>query len=274
MAFRHPRPEYAARVRRPIATLVIALSVAAGPAVASAPAAQKTWKPDFAAAQDYAKHRRGIIGFALRTEHHLWGYHETRTMPSASVVKAMILVAYLDLPSVSKRALNSQDRGRLSPMIRRSSDAATNDTFYYVGFKRLRQLAKRVGMVRFKTVHTHWGRSHIDASDQSKFFLHIDDFIVARHRAYAMKLLASVVPSQRWGIAQVQPPGWQLFFKGGWGAGTGWVDHQAALLRRGSMRVSLAILTHWDPSHDYGKQTIRKLAARLLRGLGPNSVVQ
>ena len=26
------------------------------------------------------------------------------------------------------------------------------------------------------------------------------------------------------------PPGWHLYFKGGWGSGTGWVDHQTALL--------------------------------------------
>jgi hypothetical protein len=158
-------------------------------------------------------------------------------------------------------------------MIERSDDYATDKVFHHVGFSGLRKLARKVGMKRFKT-ESLWGRSHIDAEDQSKFFLHIDDFMVARHRAAGMKLLASVIPEQRWGIAQAQPPGWKLYFKGGWGAGTGWVDHQVALLTRGNMRLSVAILTHWDPSHPYGESTLRRLAKRLLKGLGKNSVVQ
>ena len=74
--------------------------------------------------------------------------------------------------------------------------------------------------------------------------------------------------TQRWGIAQVQPSGWRLYFKGGWGSGTGWVDHQVALLTRGDQRVSVAILTYHDGTHAYGLATLRGIAARLLRGLG------
>jgi hypothetical protein len=46
------------------------------------------------------------------------------------------------------------------------------------------------------------------------------------------------------------------------------VDHQVALLRRGRHRVALALFTQFDPDHAYGKQTLRGLASRLLRGLG------
>ena len=49
-----------------------------------------------------------------------------------------------------------------------------------------------------------------------------------RHRAYAMRLLASITPSQRWGIGEVAPKGWKLYFKGGWGYGTGLMDHERA----------------------------------------------
>jgi hypothetical protein len=51
--------------------------------------------------------------------------------------------------------------------------------------------------------------------------LHIDSFVAPRHRAYAMDLLHTIAPAQRWGIARVRPPGWRLYFKGGWGSGTG-----------------------------------------------------
>ena len=111
----------------------------------------------------------------------------------------------------------------------------------------------------------------IDVADQTRFFLHIDRRVPRRHRRYAMRLLGSIVPSQRWGIARVRPRGWALYFKGGWGSGTGWVDHQVALLRRGRRRLSVAILITSSPSHAYGNETLRGVAARLLRGLGPRS---
>jgi hypothetical protein len=122
-------------------------------------------------------------------------------------------------------------------------------------------------MTRFLSVFDPWGISRITAADQTRFFLAIDRLMPPRHRAYGMRLLERIVPSQRWGIARVRPPGWRLYFKGGWGSGTGWVDHQVALLTRGDERVSIAILTQFDGSHAYGKETLRGIAKRLLRGL-------
>ena len=72
--------------------------------------------------------------------------------------------------------------------------------------------------------------------------------------------------------ARVRPRGWALYFKGGWGSGTGWADHQVALLRRGSRRLAVAILITSSPSHAYGNETLRGMSTRLLRGLGPRSV--
>jgi hypothetical protein len=88
-----------------------------------------------------------------------------------------------------------------------------------------------------------------------------------RHRAYGMHLLASITPSQRWGIGEVAPHGWQLYFKGGWGAGTGEVEHQVVLLRHGPIRLSLAVLITNSPSHAYAKQTLQGVFTRLLRGV-------
>lgn len=43
------------------------------------------------------------------------------------------------------------------------------------------------------------------------------------------------------------------------------MTHQVALLENGDRRLRLAILTQFNPSHAYGTQTIRGIAARLLR---------
>jgi protein MpaA len=82
-----------------------------------------------------------------------------------------------------------------------------------------------------------------------------------------MRLLRSIAPADRWGIGELPQPGWKLYFKGGWGYGTGLEDHQVALLVRGCVRVSLAVLTMYDGSHPYGKATEKAIFARLLRGL-------
>jgi hypothetical protein len=194
----------------------------------------------------------------------------TRTVPSASVLKPMLLLAYLRRAEVRRRALTATERALLGPMIRRSDSAAASQVCNVVGMGGLARLARRVHMRRFHPTRP-WGLSSIDAADQTRFLLHIDRWVPRRHRRYAMRLLGSIVPSQRWGIARVRPRGWALYFKGGWGSGTGWADHQVALLRRGRRRVAVAILITSSPSHEYGKETLRGIAARLLRGLRPGS---
>ena len=188
-------------------------------------------------------------------------------LPVRRFLKAMVQVAYLDLPSVRARPLGPRDRVLLAPMIRRSDNAAAGHVLGLVGGSRLLAPAHRAGMRRFTPVTGIWGLSRIDAADQARYILHIDSFVAPRHRAYAMQLLNTITPAQRWGIARVRPPGWRLYFKGGLGSGTGWVDYQVALLTRGDERVSVAILTSLDGSHPYGKETLRGIAERLLRGL-------
>ncbi|MEA2330631.1 MAG: hypothetical protein QOH58_769 [Thermoleophilaceae bacterium] len=236
-------------------------------AIAVAPAAQAApWKPDVEAARAYAGQRLGSISFAVRTERRLYGVEVRRTVPSASVLKAMLLVAYLREPDVRGRALHPADRALLEPMVRWSDNVTATRVRDRVGNDGLVRLARRVGMRAFAPAAI-WGLSRIDAADQTLFFLRIERHVPRRHRPAALRLLGSIVRSQRWGIARVRPPGWGLYFKGGWGSGSGAVDHQVALLRRGERRLSVAILSTGSPSHDYAKETLRGVAARLLRGL-------
>jgi Beta-lactamase enzyme family len=221
----------------------------------------------------YAQSRHGQVRFAVRTGHRLWGYRRTEGVHSASVVKALLLVAYLDDPRVRSRALTKADHRLIDPMIRRSDNAAATKVLAFVGARRAQQTAERVGMHRFVLDPRVWGGSRIDASDQTRFFLHYDDHVVARHRATAMRLLRTIVPEQRWGVARVRHDGWRLYFKGGWGSGTGLVDHQVALLTHGGDRVAVAVLTTDNPDHAYGQQTLRGVFARLLRGLAAHDVL-
>ncbi len=225
------------------------------------------WHPDMLAAIGYTDRRTGDVAFAVRTsDGRFYGYRPDHDEWSASVVKAMLMVAYLDEPYVSKRTLNARDTSLLGPMITESDNDDAQVIFDTVGQGALRALANRAGMTHFATSPI-WGETEITARDQTKFFLHIDGYIVPRHRAYAMSLLAGIVPSERWGIGEVAPKGWNLYFKGGWGYGTGLLDHQVVLLVRGCARVSIAVLTMYDGSHSYGKATLKGIFERLLRGL-------
>jgi hypothetical protein len=223
------------------------------------------WHPDLGPAIRYAHHRRGDIAFAVRMPGRFAGYRFDHREWSASVVKAMLLVAYLDRASVSHRPLRPGERAVLGPMIRVSDNNDAQRIFDIVGQSGLRRLALRVGMNRFSTSPV-WGATEITARDQTLFFLNIERLIAARHRSYALRLLRSISPQDRWGVAEVAPLGWRLYFKGGWGYGTGLLDHQVALLTRGCARVSIAVLTMHDGSHAYGKATLKGIFARLLRG--------
>lgn len=224
------------------------------------------WHPDVQAARAYVATRTGVVAFAVRTEDRLWGDRTDRGFPSASVLKAMLLVAYLRQPSVRGRDLRRDERALLAPMVRWSSNSAATRVRDRIGNGALVRLAHTVGMSGFRPAAV-WGLSRITARDQTRFFLRIDRFIPPPHRAYALRLLRQVVGPQRWGVARVAPAGWRLYFKGGWGSGTGAVDHQVALLRRGDERVSIAVLTVADGSHAAGKTTLEGLFRRLLRGL-------
>jgi beta-lactamase class A len=237
-------------------------------ALASAPA----WHPDVGAADAYAATRGGTTSFAVRTTCGAWGRRQDHAVPSASVIKAMLLVAELRRADVRHRALTRREKALLSPMIRRSDNAAASRVLALVGATRLRRDAQLWGMRHFQ-LRAPWGASRITARDQARFWLHLDRRLPPRHRAYGLTLLRTIVPSQRWGIARAAPRGWTLHFKGGWGSGSGAVDHQVALLSRGPERVAVAIMTTAQGTHRHGRATLRGIAQRLLRGLATTSRV-
>jgi beta-lactamase class A len=198
------------------------------------------------------------------------GLRASSGFPMASVFKVMLLAAYLDRPSVAHRHLRHSERRLLVPMIRRSDSVAATRVRDIIGPGRIARLAHRAGMRSYR-YNPVWGLSRSSPRDQVRFMDNFDRYVVPRHRAFARHQLANIVPSQRWGIGRVPHSGWRLYFKGGWGSGTGAVDHQVAFLESGNTRIALAIFTAADGSHRYGKQTLYGIAARLLRGLPQGS---
>ena len=255
-----------ASMRRAGAAIVILLAVGTSPPHASA-ARLGVWEPDVRAAVRYAANRAGIIRFAVIDESgRMHGHAEASTVAMASVFKVMLMTGYLRRPSVRDRDLNRADRDLLAPMIRWSDNATASRIRDILGAPAIYGLARDAGMRDFR-LEDPWGLSRTSARDQAWFMFELERYIPDRHEGYARRLLSSIVKGQHWGIPKAAPAGWNIFFKGGWGSGTGAVTHQVAFLESGERRIAIAILTSSSPSHEYGTSTVRGVAARLLRGL-------
>ena len=224
-----------------------------------------SWAKRVAAAKRFAAHRTGKVSFAVVDESGARrGYRAGAPYESASVVKVMLMVAYLR--QARHRRLDTHDRGLLGPMIRRSANEPASAIYQKVGAAALKKLARDAGMKGFATGPT-WGASRITAAGQADFLYTLESYIPERHRSYALRLLADIVPPQRWGIPPAVPPGFHIHFKGGWAPEAGgWKINQVALLTNGDRRLALAVLTRGNPSQGYGHGTVRGLAERLLRG--------
>lgn len=225
----------------------------------SRPAPTFTTARRIAVARRYAKRRRGSVSFATLDESgRLRGYRRTRTAPSASVVKAVTLVALTR--RARSRPLSRRERGLAGPMVRSSANGPALALYGALGRPALLRAARAAGMRRFAV--PWYFDSRITAADTARLFLALDDVVPRRHRRYARTLLRTVVPWQRWGIPRATSRrGIRTYLKGGWRGG---LVHQVALLERGRRRMALAVLTTGNPSMRYGERTIEGIARRVL----------
>ncbi len=218
-------------------------------------------------AASFVQGRTGSASFAVIDERgRVHGYRGSVQYSSASLVKAMLLVAYLNRKDVRRRDLHARERQLLGPMIRVSDNDAADAIYARVGLDGLNRLARRSGMRAF-AAYPVWGGCQVTARDQARFFARIPGLLPKAHRKYALGLLRTIVSSERWGIPPGTPDGWTPYFKGGWFPDDdGWRVHQAALLRRGGRRLAIAVLTRGSPSLEYGAATITGVTSRLLHG--------
>ncbi len=218
-------------------------------------------------AAGYLAGRAGRTAFAVvDSEGRMSGVHEHWTFVSASVVKAMLLVAYLRrLDARGQRHVDSFSNSFLYPMINVSDNSAATQTWSIVGDSGLYSVAHAAGMTDFSIVGI-WANAQISAADQAKFFFEMDSLIPREFVGYARFLLSTIAGFESWGIPAVaRPHGYTVFFKGGWrGTGLGQLVHQVGRLERGGRTFSIAVMTDGDPSMGYGIATIQGVTGALL----------
>jgi hypothetical protein len=207
----------------------------------------------------YLGERKGIVGVAVADQRGIVGIRSRQVFASASVVKAMLLVGYLQKLDREGRALTDEDDEMLRPMITESANDEATWVYNQLGNADLARLAADARMRQFTITGTSWSSARFSARDQAKFFWHIEALVPDQFRDYAMGLLSSIIPSQSWGIARVaRNRGYSPFFKGGWGGG---LVSQAALL---DGLAAVVVLTDGNPKMSYGIATITGVARRVV----------
>ncbi|MBV9466448.1 MAG: hypothetical protein JO169_10075, partial [Solirubrobacterales bacterium] len=200
------------------------------------------------------------------TEGRLSGARTQWTFPTASVVKAMLLTAYLRrLDARGQHFVDAYSNSFLYPMIHVSDNNAATQCWSIVGDAGLDSVAAAAGMTEF-SVSGLWGTALLSPADQARFFFQMDSLIPREFVGYARFLLSTIEPSQSWGVPVVaRPLGYQVFFKdGSEPTGLGQLVHQIARLEGHGRKFSIAVMTDGDPSMAYGIDTIQGVTASLL----------
>ena len=118
-------------------------------------------------AERYARARLGEVAFAVADDRGgVRGMHAGRPFSSASLSKAMLLVAYLRQLANGGRPLSKADGLTLDYMIRFSDNASADIVYSRVGDAALGDVARRAGMTSFD-VSGYWAGATVTAADQA-----------------------------------------------------------------------------------------------------------
>ncbi|HUO70672.1 MAG TPA: hypothetical protein VMU39_07845, partial [Solirubrobacteraceae bacterium] len=128
-----------------------------------------------ARAARYLSGRIGRKAFAVvDSEGRLFGVNVHRTFPTASVVKAMLLVGYLrKLDARGQHTIDPTSNSFLYPMIHISDNYSATRCWSIVGDSGLYAVARAAGMTDF-SVSGLWGTALLSPADQAHFFFIMD----------------------------------------------------------------------------------------------------
>jgi hypothetical protein len=216
------------------------------------------------AAARFLATRAGRTSFAVvDSQGRLSGVRLHEHFQTASVVKVMMLVAFLQMRDDEHRGLSSADFSLLYPMIHVSDNSAASAVLAIIGNGALARVARESGMTDYARAVGWWAFTQTSAADQARFFFALERLIPPRFYGYARGLLSGIEPSQSWGIPPVARPRWQVFFKTGQLPSEG-LFNEVGRLERPGVTFTIAVLTTGDPSMEYGEQTIQGVAGALL----------
>jgi hypothetical protein len=229
---------------------------------------EKLWPSDDLAADAVriAKSREGTVSFAaFGPGGAMVDFEPNRQFFSASVSKAMLLVAELRRLRREEARLDAHTQELLRQMITLSDNDAADEIYERVGDPGLNEVAEIARMTDFGGNVGHWSNVKLTAADLARFMDGLDGLLDLPHGKAGSEMLSGVIPAQSWGIPQAAPVGARVRFKGGWRPSeSGQLVHQVARIDVDGESYSIAVLTDGNPNQPYGEETIRRIATELL----------
>jgi beta-lactamase class A len=234
-------------------------------AVAAAPVAQVSPALTRAVAR-YLAGRRGraaIMVSDVRTGAS-FSFQADKGFVVASVAKVNILIARL----MTQKRLTPMERRLTRRMIRLSDNRAATALYKIIGNGTGMALANtRLGLNCTFPYPEAWGSTRTCPADQIKLLTTLvkaKSPVPELSRAYALQLMSSVTPSQRWGISAAARKGERVALKNGWTPlryqGSGWAINSIGRIQCSEHDFLIAVFSSEQPSMGAGITTVEHLA--------------
>ncbi len=196
-----------------------------------------------------------------------WHFH------SASIVKVLILATLLHDLAVRHEHLTNRDVVLTTEMITESDNDAATALWDQDGIANLQHFLDLARMRHTVLGVAHWGLTEVTAQDEMTLLrlLAVHNRVLDRSsRGYALRLMADVIPSQRWGVPAGTPAGVKVHLKNGWLPDPElWVINSIGVFTQRHRVYRIVILTRDNPDMDYGVDTVQDLAEVINRGYNP-----
>jgi beta-lactamase class A len=143
--------------------------------------------------------------------------HQTWHFYAASVIKVTIISALLRKEH-GPAGLTSAQRHLAYLMITQSSNSAATALWNDVGMSGMQAFLDRAGM-QHTNLSNAWGLTQITAQDELTLLrvLATNRKVLGKSsRRYVLRLMANVIPSERWGVSAGAPSAITVHLKNGW----------------------------------------------------------
>lgn len=192
-------------------------------------------------------------------------YNENYTYRGASTIKVYLLAALLYDAKLNSRNLTTTEHNLISPAITVSNNATTNRLWlHHNGKQKTERLVKVLGM---NQTHPNFafGLTETTVKDQLILMKHLgypNNIFTDAQRNYALRLMANVVPSQKWGISGGVPKNVTVALKNGWSPKTGnnWRVNSFGHVKGQNRDYVISVMTINNPNMNYGVTTINQIA--------------
>ena len=220
--------------------------------------------------------RASVVGLAAADSrtgitcklHAGWHFH------SASIVKVIILGALLHELKTGHRDLTAKQVALTKAMITKSSNSAATSLWDEVGRRNLQRFLDLAKMTHTTLGRSgFWGLTLVTAADELRLLKLLkskNSVLDKPSRAYALTLMAHVLPAQRWGVPAGAPAGVTVHVKNGWLPDpVRWVINSIGVFTSHDRNYRIAILTRDNRTMAYGVDTIQAAAEVINRDLHP-----